>query len=224
MPTFPRFLAVILLLLAAAPVQAQAVSDTLRLLAFGDSLTHGYGLPAGESFPEQLEDALRERGYAVEVINAGNSGDTSAAGRARLEWSLADGPDAALVELGANDGLRGLDPAATYDNLDAILARFEDAGVPVLLAGMKAPRNMGADYAEAFDAIYPKLAAEHDVLFYPFFLEGVALDPALNQPDGIHPNAKGVREIVERILPKVIALVDSARGHSATLENAERDG
>lgn len=224
MPTFPRFLAVILLLLAAAPVQAQAESETLRLLAFGDSLTHGYGLPAGESFPEQLEDALRERGYAVEVINAGNSGDTSAAGRARLEWSLADDPDAALVELGANDGLRGLDPAATYDNLDAILARFEDAGVPVLLAGMKAPRNMGADYAEAFDAIYPKLAAEHDVLFYPFFLEGVALDPALNQPDGIHPNAKGVREIVERILPKVIALVDSARGHSATLENAERDG
>lgn len=224
MPTFPRFLAVILLLLAAAPVQAQAASETLRLLAFGDSLTHGYGLPAGESFPEQLEDALRERGYAVEVINAGNSGDTSAAGRARLEWSLADDPDAALVELGANDGLRGLDPAATYDNLDAILARFEDAGVPVLLAGMKAPRNMGADYAEAFDAIYPKLAAEHDVLFYPFFLEGVALDPALNQSDGIHPNAKGVREIVERILPKVIALVDSARGHSATLENAERDG
>lgn len=224
MPTFPRFLAVILLLLAAAPVQAQAESETLRLLAFGDSLTHGYGLPAGESFPEQLEDALRERGYAVEVINAGNSGDTSAAGRARLEWSLADDPDAALVELGANDGLRGLDPAATYDNLDAILTRLEDAGVPVLLAGMKAPRNMGADYAEAFDAIYPKLAAEHDVLFYPFFLEGVALDPALNQSDGIHPNAKGVREIVERILPKVIALVDSARGHSATLENAERDG
>lgn len=224
MPTFPRFLAVILLLLAAVPTPAQAESETLRLLAFGDSLTHGYGLPAGESFPEQLEDALRERGYAVEVINAGNSGDTSAAGRARLEWSLADDPDAALVELGANDGLRGLDPAATYDNLDAILARFEDAGVPVLLAGMKAPRNMGADYAEAFDAIYPKLAAEHDVLFYPFFLEGVALDPALNQSDGIHPNAKGVREIVERILPKVIALVDSARGHSATLENAERDG
>lgn len=224
MPTFPRFLAVILLLLAAAPVQAQAESETLRLLAFGDSLTHGYGLPAGESFPEQLEDALRERGYAVEVINAGNSGDTSAAGRARLEWSLADDPDAALVELGANDGLRGLDPAATYDNLDAILTRLEDAGVPVLLAGMKAPRNMGADYAEDFDAIYPKLAAEHDVLFYPFFLEGVALDPALNQSDGIHPNAKGVREIIERILPKVIALVDSARGHSATLENAERDG
>ena len=180
----------------------------VRLLAFGDSLVHGYGLPAGVTFPEQLEAALRARGFAVEVVNGGNSGDTTAAARARLEWSLSPRPDAVLVELGANDGLRGLDPAATYDNLDAILRDLAAADVPVLLAGMLAPRNLGTEYAAEFDAVFPRLAKARGILFYPFFLEGVALQPALNQADGLHPNAAGVAVIVERMLPSVIRLIE----------------
>jgi len=186
--------------LAQAPV---------RLLAFGDSLVRGYGLPAGEAFPEQLETALRERGFDVEVINGGNSGDTTAAARARLGWSLSPRPDVVLVELGGNDGLRGLDPATTYDNLDAILRSLAADDVPVLLAGMLAPRNLGSEYAAEFDAVFPRLAKEHGVLFYPFFLDGVALQPALNQADGIHPNKAGVAVIVERMLPSVIRLIEN---------------
>ena len=191
---------------APAGVLAQ---EPVRLLAFGDSLVHGYGLPAGATFPEQLEAALRTRGFAVEVINGGNSGDTTAAGLARLGWSLSPRPDVALVELGANDGLRGLDPAGTYDNLDAILRRLEAEGVPVLLTGMRAPRNLGPEYTAEFDAVFPRLAKEREVLFYPFFLDGVALQPALNQADGIHPNKAGVAVIVERILPSVIRLIEN---------------
>jgi len=183
--------------------------EPVRLLAFGDSLVHGYGLPAGATFPEQLEAALRARGFAVEVINGGNSGDTTAAGLARLGWSLSPRPDVALVELGANDGLRGLDPAGTYDNLDAILRRLSAEGVPVLLTGMRAPRNLGPEYTAEFDAVFPRLAKEREVLFYPFFLDGVALQPALNQADGIHPNKAGVAVIVERILPSVIRLIEN---------------
>lgn len=193
-----------------AVVPAAPAAEPVRLMAFGDSLTHGYGLPAGETFPEQLEAALRADGFNVEVLNAGNSGETTAGGLARLDWALADDPDAVILELGANDGLRGLDPGATYDNLDAILTRLtKDEGLPVLLAGMLAPPNLGSEYGEAFNAVYPRLAKEHDVPFYPFFLEGVAMQPALNQSDGIHPNAEGVGEIVERIKPHVIRLLEA---------------
>ncbi len=186
---------------------ASADGAPVKLMAFGDSLVHGYGLPAGESFPEQLERALLERGYTVKVINAGNSGDTTAAGRARLDWALAARPDLELVELGGNDSLRGIEPSDTYRNLDLILGRLTADGLPVLLAGMRAPRNLGQDYAAEFDAVFPSLAEKHGVAFYPFFLDGVALDPALNQADGIHPNAAGVAVIVERILPTLEPLL-----------------
>lgn len=185
-------------------------AEPVRLMAYGDSLSHGYGLPAGETFPEQLEAALQADGLNVEVINAGNSGDTTAGGLARLDWALADDPDAVILELGANDGLRGLDPEATYDNLDAILTRLtQEEELPVLLTGMLAPPNLGREYGEAFNEVYPRLAEAHDVPFYPFFLEGVAMQPALNQSDGIHPNAEGVAEIVKRIKPHVIRLLEA---------------
>jgi len=186
-----------------------AESQGLRILAFGDSLVHGYGLATDDTFPAQLERALRDAGRPVEVLNGGNSGDTTAAGLARLDWALSDRPDLAIVELGGNDGLRGIDPDETYRNLDAILTRLEAEGIPVLFTGMLAPRNLGADYAEAFDAVFPRLAAAHGVAFYPFFLDGVAMRPELNQPDGIHPNAAGVARVVERILPSVVRLIES---------------
>ncbi len=196
--------------LSSGTLVAGQGGERIRLLAFGDSLVHGYGLPSGETFPEQLEAALGAQGRNVEVINAGNSGDTTAAGRARLDWALADRPDAVLVELGANDGLRGLDPKETYANLDAILARLKADGLPVLLAGMLAPRNLGDDYASAFDQVFPQLAQAHQVPLYPFFLDRVATVPGLNQVDGIHPNAEGVAVIVEAILPFVVDLIDRA--------------
>ena len=194
------------LLLAGSSAMA-AEDRSIKLLAFGDSLVHGYGLANGETFPEQLEATLTVRGLAVQVINAGNSGDTTAAGRARLDWALADRPDIVLVEFGGNDTLRGIDPAETYRNLDLILARLKAEKVAVLLAGMRAPLNMGPDYVRAFNEVYPRLAERHEVAFYPFFLDGVALDPSLNQADGIHPNAAGVAVIVERISPAVERLM-----------------
>ncbi len=187
--------------------RALAEPAPLKLLAFGDSLVHGYGLRVSESFPAQLEAALRARGFPVAVVNAGNSGDTTAAGRARLDWALAEEPDLVLVELGANDGLRAIDPKVTYRNLDEILTRISAKGLPVLFAGMRAPRNLGEDYAAAFNQVFPRLAEKHGVAFYPFFLDGVALDPSLNQADGIHTNASGVAVIVERILPAIEPLV-----------------
>lgn len=192
---------------AAAPGAAETVP--LRILAFGDSLVHGYGLAEEETFPTQLERALRREGHRVQVLNGGNSGDTTAAGLARLDWALSDRPDLAIVELGANDGLRGIDPGETYRNLDAILKRLKAEGVAVLLAGMLAPRNLGVDYTEAFDAVFPRLAEVHGVALYPFFLDGVAMRPELNQADGIHPNAAGVALMVERILPSVVRLIDA---------------
>ncbi len=180
-------------------------------MAFGDSLTHGYGLVDGETFPEQLELALQARNQQVTVINSGNSGDTTASGRARLDWALADKPDAVIVELGANDGLRGLDPAQTFENLDAILSKLTEASIPVLLAGMLAPRNLGQDYAAEFDSVYPRLAEKHGVALYGFFLDGVALNADLNQRDGIHPNKAGVAVIVSKILPQVEELLAQAR-------------
>lgn len=202
-------LAAMALLITAAPARAD---DGLRILAFGDSLTAGYGLRESESFPARLQAALAAKGIATEVINGGVSGDTSAGGLARLDWALADDPDIVIVELGANDGLRGLDPAHTQQNLDGILKRLTDEKRAVLLAGMMSPPNMGADYGDSFKGIYPALAAKYAVRLYPFFLDGVAADPALNQGDGIHPTAVGVDIIVARILPDVMAVIDTLRG------------
>jgi acyl-CoA thioesterase-1 len=179
----------------------------MRILAFGDSLTAGYNLPPGDAFPVRLEAALKAKGYAVQVINAGVSGDTTAGARARLDWALADRPDYAIVELGANDALRGLDPAQAFANLDAILADLTAHHVKILLAGMLAPPNLGSDYGGAFNAIYPKLQAKWHVALYPFFLEGVTLHRELTLADGMHPNAQGVGRIVTGILPSVEALL-----------------
>lgn len=196
----------------AAPARAD---DYLRILAFGDSLTAGYGLRESDSFPARLQTALAAKGIAAQVINGGVSGDTSAGGLARLDWALADHPDIVIVELGANDGLRGLDPARTQENLDGILKRLAAEKRAVLLAGMRAPPNMGADYGDSFRGIYPALAAKYGVRLYPFFLDGVAADPALNQADGIHPTAAGVDIIVARILPDVLAVIDRMHGTAA---------
>jgi acyl-CoA thioesterase-1 len=173
----------------------------------GTSLTQGLGLQPGTEIPAVLEAKLKAAGIPVTVVNAGVSGDTSAGGLARLDWSLADRPDAAIVELGSNDALRGIDPAQTEKNLSAILAKLKSQHVPVLLLGMRAPRNFGPEYAARFDPIYPKLAAQYGVPLYPFVLDGVALNPKLNQADGIHPNPAGVKIIVDRMLPGVVKLI-----------------
>ncbi len=199
------------LALAALVLPAPAAADSLRLMVLGDSLAAGYGLPPEDGFTARLERALAEQGHDVTVLNAGVSGDTTAGGLSRVDWALADDPDAAIVELGSNDGLRGLDPAKTKRNLAAILGRLKAEGIPVLLAGTKAPPNLGNEYASEFNPIFRELAEETDVALYPFFLEGVAARPALNQDDGIHPNARGVAEIVERILPQVEKLLARAR-------------
>ena len=178
-----------------------------RILALGDSITAGYGLPPEEALPVRLEQRLRADGFDAAVINGGVSGDTTAGGLARLDWVLGERPQYALVALGANDALRGLDPGAAYRNLDRILARLAAAGVKPLLVGMKAPTNWGRDYQVAFDAIYPKLAAKYRVPLYPFLLEGVALDARLNQGDGLHPNPAGVAVIVDHLAPLVEALL-----------------
>lgn len=191
---------------AAGSVKA-ATGVPVRIIALGDSLTAGYGLKPGQAFPDVLQLALRSRGHAVEVVNAGISGDTTAAGLARLDWAVGDDADAVIVELGANDALRGQPPAETRANLDQILTRLAKRGLPVLLAGMRSPENWGNAYRDAFDAIYRDLAAKHSALLYPFFLEGIATDPKLNLADGLHPNARGIALIVERILPSVEALL-----------------
>jgi acyl-CoA thioesterase-1 len=202
-----RLLALAALVVAAAPCHAGA---PMKLLAIGDSLTAGYGLPPDESFAAKLQAALTKAGMAVTVINGGVSGATSAGGLATLDWQLADQPDAALVELGANDMLRGIDPAETRKNLAAILRRLKDRHIPTLLCGMKSANNWGPDYAGKFDAIYPDLARQDGVPLYPFFLDGVALDPKLTQPDGLHPNAAGVDVIVDHIMPSVVKLLQPA--------------
>ncbi len=184
------------------PALAQAARP-LRVVALGDSLTAGYMLAPQAAFPAVLEAALRARGIAVQITNAGVSGDTASQGLERLDWSIPDTTDAVIVELGANDALRGIDPAVTRQAIEAIVTRLEARGMAVMLAGMLAPRNLGADYARAFDAIFTDLAARHGLVLYPFFLDGVAGDPRLNLRDGIHPNAEGVRVIVERITPTV---------------------
>ena len=198
----------------ASDLAVSAAQQPLRILAFGDSLTQGYGVPPGTEFPARLEKALNARGLDVTVINAGVSGETSAGGLARVDWLLGDGkngPDAAIVELGANDGLRGLPVAEMEKNLDAILAKFQARNIPVLFAGMKAPRNFGARYASDYDTVFPKLAQKYDVLFYPFFLEGVVLNRSLVQPDGLHPNPAGVDAMVKGVQPLAERLVQQAR-------------
>ena len=209
------------LALSASGLRADADSDPLRLLVLGDSLTSGYGLPSRDALPARLEVSLRALGLDITVINAGVSGDTSAGGLARLDWTLSDNPHAVIVALGANDALRALDPALTRENLDRIVGALRERGLPVLVAGMLAPRNLGAGYAERFDAIYPELAARHDTLLYPFLLEGVAGVAALNQEDGLHPNAAGVEEIVTHILPSVRCLLRRVR--HPVLDETERD-
>jgi len=186
-----------------AAVAAPADAVRLRLAVLGDSLAAGYGLAPVDGFTAQLERALRARGHAVDVLNHGVAGDTSAGGRQRVGWLLQDRPQIVLVELGANDALRGLEPTQLEMHLDSILTDLLDAGVVPLLAGMRAPRNLGKDYAERFDAVYPRLADRHGVALYAFFLDGVAGVDALNQRDGLHPNAWGVARIVSGILPTV---------------------
>ncbi|HEX5779172.1 MAG TPA: arylesterase [Xanthobacteraceae bacterium] len=188
-------------------------AEPLRIVAFGDSLTAGLGLSEKDAFPVKLEAALKAKGHDVEVINAGVSGDTASGGLARLDWSVPDKVDAVILELGANDALRGTEPAATRKALDDTIRRLKSRDIPVLLAGMQAPRNMGPDYIAAFDRIYPELAAEHGVLFYPFFLDGVAAQSQFNQRDGIHPTADGVDVIVRGILPYVEKLIAEARAN-----------
>lgn len=193
----------IVLALSPAIAMAQSASPPLRLMVIGDSLTAGFGLPAEQAFPAQLEAALRQAGHAVTVLNAGVSGDTSAGGKARIEWALGDKPDAVILELGANDGLRGIDPKELHANLSAILETLKARGIPTFLAGMVAPPNLGAAYGEEFRAVYKRLAQTFDVPLQPFFLDGVVMKPALNQADGIHPNAAGVAVLVRNIVPQL---------------------
>lgn len=183
----------------------------MRIVVLGDSLSAGFGLGAGDALPAKLERALKAKGLSVEIQSAGVSGDTAAGGLARLDWSVPDGTDAVILELGANDALRGADPKATRASLDAIIRKLKERKIAVLLAGMLAPRNLGPDYATAFDPIYPELAAEHGLILYPFILEGVAGDKALNQADGLHPTAAGVDIMVRGLLPKVEELVARLR-------------
>jgi acyl-CoA thioesterase I len=179
----------------------------IKIVAFGDSLTAGFLLQPDQSFPAQLGTAAKARGLNIEVLNAGVSGDTTAAGLERFDWAVPEGTQAVILELGANDGLRGIEPAIARKNLETIITRLKARNIDILLAGMKAPKNWGDDYAAAFDSMYSELATAHGLLLYPFFLEGIALDPKLNLDDGLHPNPKGVAVIVDRIMPKVEELV-----------------
>ncbi|HTV70542.1 MAG TPA: arylesterase [Rhizobiaceae bacterium] len=186
----------------------------IQIVAFGDSLTAGFGLDPGQAFPEKLQAALVTKGHDVVVANAGVSGDTSSGGLSRLDWSVPDGTQLVILELGANDMLRGITPDVTENNLDAIIARLKERNIPVLLAGMLAAPNLGPDYAEAFNGIYPKLAEKHGIPLYPFFLQGVAADKQFLLEDGMHPNAEGVDLMVEGILPAVEQALATISGDS----------
>jgi acyl-CoA thioesterase I len=188
---------------------AEAHAAACRIAVLGDSLTAAYGLDVADGFPARLEQALRSQGYDCAVLDAGVSGDTSAGGLGRLDWMLADAPSHVIVELGANDGLRALPVEQMAQNLDGIVTRLKDEGIPVLLTGMLAPPNLGRDYGAAFEAVFPRLAEEHDLPLYPFFLDGVAGEALLNQGDGMHPTEEGIAIIVERILPTVTDWLDA---------------
>ena len=213
---FAHMLVLGLCLLAAAPAPAQTpaanAAKPIRMVVLGDSLSAGLGLSASAAFPERLKKSLQDKGIVVDMINAGVSGDTSSGGRDRLDWSVPDGTDAVIVELGANDALRGIDPKITREALSDILTRLKARGVAVMLCGMLAPPNYGADYSAHFNAIYPELAKSFGVPLYPFFLEGVAADAHLNQADGMHPTPEGVDVIVKNILPTVEAFLGTISG------------
>jgi acyl-CoA thioesterase-1 len=201
--------------IGSAAVLAEATKP-LHIVAFGDSLTSGYGLRRqSQSFPAQLQTALKARGHNVVVTNAGVAGDTTADGLARLGWAVPDGTDAVIVELGANDALRGIEPKVTHANLKKIIAALKQRHIPILLAGMRSPANWGDNYSDHFDAIFPELARANGLIFYPFFLDGVVLDAKLNQKDGMHPTGKGVAKIVKRILPSVEELITRAQSQRA---------
>ncbi|MBC7282429.1 arylesterase [Hoeflea sp.] len=190
------------LALGGAAVPGQAFAEApVKIIGFGDSLMAGYQLQSDEGFPARLEAALKARGHDVAIADAGVSGDTTSGGLARLDWSIPDGADGVILELGANDALRGLPPEQTRDNLEAMIVRLQERGIEVMLAGMLAPPNLGADYEAAFNAIYPELAARYDLLLYPFFLDGVTGVPGMTLSDGMHPNAKGINQMADGMLP-----------------------
>jgi acyl-CoA thioesterase-1 len=196
-------------LTSIVPAQADLnACEDKRLVVFGDSLVAGYGLEPGAAYPEQLQKKLDEKGFKLEIINAGVSGDTTSSGLARLDWSVGDNADAVILELGANDALRGISPDVTEKNLDAMISSLKTKDVEVLLAGMMAPPNMGPSYGEAFNSIYARLAEKHDIALYPFFLDGVVADAKLNQPDGIHPTKEGIAVIVQKSMPAVMKLLE----------------
>ena len=210
---YGRFAAVVnslllVLFLVGAPALAQ--DRPVKIAVLGDSLAAGYGVKPDQSFPARLEAGLKAQGRNVAVLNQGVSGDTSAGGLDRLDWMLADKPDIVLVELGGNDALRGIDPATTEKNLSAIVEKLQAAHVTVWLAGMMAPRNLGSDYVKAFDGLYKRIADKYKVPLYPFILDGVAQDPALNQADGLHPNPKGAQIVADKMLPFVTKNLDDA--------------
>ena len=213
----PRMLGLILAaalgcIAAAFPAAPLAAADRpVTIVALGDSLTAGFGLAAADAFPAKLQKALAGKGIAATIVNAGVSGDTASGGLARLAWSVADDAEGVIVELGANDALRGVDPAVPRAALDAILRRLKERGIPVLLCGMLSPPNLGADYARAFNAIYPDLVRTYDPVFYPFFLDGILANRRFIQGDGLHPTAAGVDAIVANVLPKVEELIGRIR-------------
>jgi len=196
------------------PLASASAAETLRIVAFGDSLTAGYGLPQGQDFASRLEAALKKRGHDVVIANAGVSGDTTAGGRARFDWAVPPETDGVILELGANDVLRGIPPKTTRANLEDILARLRKRNIPVLLTGMRALANWGPDYAKAFEAIFPELSEKYGALYYPFFMEGVIDKPELKLEDALHPNQQGVETIVSRIVPDVEKLIARVRAKS----------
>jgi acyl-CoA thioesterase-1 len=206
--------AAFVLFLAICGAMSSARAESFGIVGFGDSLMAGYGLGPGEAFPEKLAAALRAKGHDVVIANAGVSGDTSSGGLSRLDWSVPDGTRLVILELGANDMLRGISPDITEKNLDEMLAKLKQRRIAVLLAGMRAAPNLGPDFQSSFDALFPKLAEKYGVPLYPFFLDGVAGQPALQLQDGMHPNAMGVERMVERILPTVEKAITAAQGKS----------
>jgi acyl-CoA thioesterase-1 len=209
---FVHMLVLAMVLLAAGTGLAQVPAKPIKMVVLGDSLSAGLGLPASAAFPARLQKSLETNGIAVDMINAGVSGDTSSGGRDRLDWSVPEGTEAVIVELGANDALRGIDPAVTRSALTDILTRLKARHIAVLMCGMLAPPNYGSDYSARFNAIYPDLAKSFGVPLYPFFLDGVATDAKLNQADGMHPTAEGVDIIVRNILPTVKAFLGALSG------------
>ena len=197
--------------MAGAEAQRPSAAAPVKIVALGDSLTAGFNLPASAAFPARLERALKDKGIAVEIANAGVSGDTASGGLARLDWSVPEGTQAVILELGANDMLRGIDPRVTQSALEAIVRRLKERHIAVLLAGMRAIPNLGGTYVQGFETIYPELAKKYDLVFYPFFLDGIAGVTKFNQPDGLHPTGSGIDVVVEGILPKVEELVARVR-------------